>query len=64
MCIELMLLGINLMYIVFSVYLDDLVIQLFSLFILTVAAAEVAIGLAILILFFYCAAYFSKVKKF
>jgi len=52
MCIELMLLGINLMYIVFSVYLDDLVGQLLSLFILTVAAAEVAIGLAILILFF------------
>jgi len=52
MCIELMLLGINLLYIVFSTYLDDLLGQIISLFILTVAASEVAIGLAILILFF------------
>lgn len=48
MSIELMLLAINLNYIIFSVYLDDIIGQVFSLFILTVAAAESAIGLAIL----------------
>jgi len=48
MSIELMLLAINLNFIIFSVYLDDIVGQIFSLFILTVAAAESAIGLAIL----------------
>lgn len=52
MCIELMLLGLNMTFILFSTYADDLTGQIFSLFILTVAAAEVAIGLAILILFF------------
>ena len=51
MCIELILLSINLNFILFSVYLDDSYGQLFSLFILTVAAAEAAIGLAILILY-------------
>lgn len=48
MSIELMLLAINLNYIIFSVYLDDIIGQVFSLFLLTVAAAESAIGLAIL----------------
>lgn len=52
MCIELILLSINLNFILFSVYLDDSYGQLFSLFILTVAAAEAAIGLAILILYY------------
>jgi NADH-quinone oxidoreductase subunit K len=52
MCIELVLLSLNLNFIVFSVYLDDLYGQLFSLFILTVAAAESAIGLAIIILYY------------
>ena len=52
MCIELLLLSVNLNFIVFSVYLDDFFGQLFSLFILTVAASESAIGLAILILYF------------
>ena len=52
MCIELILLSVNLNFIVFSVYLDDFFGQLFSLFILTVAASESAIGLAILILYF------------
>jgi len=51
-CIEFILLCINLLYITFSNYLDDLLGQIISLFILTVAASEVAIGLAILILFF------------
>ena len=52
MSIELMLLSINLNFIVFSVYLDDMVGQIFALFILTVAAAESAIGLAILVVYY------------
>jgi NADH-quinone oxidoreductase subunit K len=52
MCIELMLLSLNLNFIIFSVYLDDLYGQIFSLFILTVAASESAIGLAIIILYY------------
>ena len=51
MSIELMLLAINLNFIIFSVYLDDLLGQIFAIFILTVAAAESAIGLSILIIF-------------
>ena len=50
--IELMLLSINLNFIIFSIYLDDIFGQICSLFILTIAAAESAIGLAILIIFF------------
>jgi NADH-quinone oxidoreductase subunit K len=52
MSIELMLLAVNLNFLVFSVYLDDMIGQLFALFILTVAAAESAIGLAILVITF------------
>ena len=52
MSIELMLLAVNLNFIVFSVYLDDLMGQVFALFILTVAAAESAIGLAILVIYY------------
>lgn len=52
MSIEIMLLAINLNFIFFSVYLDDLIGQLFSLYILTVAAAESAIGLAILVVYY------------
>lgn len=52
MCIELILLSINLNFIVFSIYLDDVVGQIFAIFILTVAAAESAIGLAILVVFY------------
>ena len=52
MCVELMLLSINLNFVVFSVYLDDLVGQVFALFVLTVAAAESAIGLAILVVYY------------
>jgi NADH-quinone oxidoreductase subunit K len=47
MSIELMLLAVNLNFVIFSVYLDDLLGQIFSIFILTVAAAESAIGLSI-----------------
>lgn len=52
MSIELMLLSVNLNFIISSVYLDDMIGQLFALFVLTVAAAESAIGLAVLILFY------------
>jgi NADH-quinone oxidoreductase subunit K len=52
MCIELLLLSVNLNFILFSVYLDDFYGQVFSLFILTIAASEAAIGLAILILYY------------
>ena len=52
MCVEMILLSVNLNFIVFSVYLDDFLGQVFSLFILTIAAAESAIGLGILILYY------------
>ena len=52
MSIELMLLSININFIVFSIYLDDMVGQIFALFVLTVAAAESAIGLAILVVYY------------
>ena len=52
MSIELMLLSANINFIGFSNYLNDLSGQIFSLFILVVAAAEAAIGLAILTIFF------------
>ena len=52
MCIELMLLAVNLNFIAFSHYLGDMAGQVFVFFILTVAAAEAAIGLAILITVF------------
>jgi len=52
MGIELMLLAVNLLLVFFSVQLDDLLGQLFALFILTVAAAESAIGLAILVVYY------------
>ena len=52
MCIELMLLSLNLNFIIFSVYLDDFYGQIFSLFILTVAAAESAVGLALIIAYY------------
>lgn len=51
-CIELLLLSLNLFFILFSLYLDDLTGQVFSLFILTVAGGESAIGLAILVAFY------------
>ncbi len=52
MCIELMLVSVNLNFIAFSHYLQDLAGQVFVFFILTVAAAEAAIGLAILVVLF------------
>lgn len=52
MAIELILLAVNLNLVVFSAYLGDLTGQVFAMFVLTVAAAEAAIGLAILVVFF------------
>ena len=52
MSIELMLLAINLLFIVFSALLDNIVGQIFALYVLTIAAAESAIGLAIFIIYF------------
>ena len=52
MSVELMLLSVNINLIAFSRYLGDSVGQVFTLFVLTVAAAEAAIGLAILVSFF------------
>lgn len=52
MCIELMLLSANFNFIAFSRYLNDISGQVFVFFILTVAAAEAAIGLAILVVLF------------
>ena len=52
MCIELMLLAVNMNFIAFSHFLEDAVGQVFVFFILTVAAAESAIGLAILVVLF------------
>jgi len=46
--IELMLLAVNLNFVMFSIYLDDIIGQVFVLFVLTVAASESAIGLSIL----------------
>ncbi|MEB4592438.1 NADH-quinone oxidoreductase subunit NuoK [Candidatus Thiothrix sp. Deng01] len=52
MCIELMLLSVNMNFVAFSYYLGDMAGQVFVFFILTVAAAEAAIGLAILVTLF------------
>ncbi len=52
MSIELMLLAVNINLVSFSVYLNDLEGQVFAMFVLTVAAAEAAIGLAILVVYF------------
>ena len=52
MCIELLLLAVNINLVSFSIFLNDLNGQIFALFILTVAAAEAAIGLAIIVLYY------------
>ena len=52
MAIELMLLAVNINLVAFSTHLQDLVGQIFAMFVLTVAAAEAAIGLAILVVYF------------
>jgi NADH-quinone oxidoreductase subunit K len=52
MSIELMLLAVNINFVAFSVRLNDMIGQAFAMFVLTVAAAEAAIGLAILVVYF------------
>lgn len=52
MSIEIILLSVNINFVAFSQHLNDLMGQIFALFVLTVAAAEAAIGLAILVVFF------------
>ncbi len=52
MAIELILLSVNLNFVAFSAQLQDLVGQVFAMFVLTVAAGEAAIGLAILVIYF------------
>jgi NADH-quinone oxidoreductase subunit K len=52
MSIELMLLAVNINFVAFSSFLHDLTGQIFAMFVLTVAAAEAAIGLAILVVYF------------
>ena len=52
MSIELMLLAVNINLVAFSAFLGDLTGQIFAMFVLTVAAAEAAIGLAIVVIFF------------
>jgi NADH-quinone oxidoreductase subunit K len=52
MSVELMLLAVNINFVAFSSFLGDLVGQVFAMFVLTVAAAEAAIGLAILVVYF------------
>ncbi len=52
MSIELILLSVNINFVAFSSFLNDLLGQIFAIFVLTVAAAEAAIGLAILVIYF------------
>ena len=52
MSIELILIAVNINLVAFSVYLQDIIGQVFTMFVLTVAAGEAAIGLAILVVFF------------
>ena len=52
MSIELILLSVNINLVSFSIYTQDIVGQIFAMFVLTVAAAEAAIGLAIIVLFY------------
>lgn len=52
MSVELILLAVNINFVAFSVHLSDIAGQIFAMFVLTVAAAEAAIGLAILVVYF------------
>ena len=51
-CIELMLLSANFNFLMFAFYMDDILGQIFAIFVLTVAAAETSIGLAIIICYY------------
>lgn len=61
-CIELLLLATGLLFIGFSVYLDDMIGQMFAIFILTVAAAEASIGLGILTQYYRVTGDISKIE--
>jgi NADH-quinone oxidoreductase subunit K len=52
LAVELMLLAVNINFVAFSVYLNDIAGQIFTIFVLTIAAAEAAIGLAILVVYY------------
>ena len=52
MSIELILLSVNINLVSFSIYLENLIGQIFAMFILTVAAAEAAVGLAIIVIYY------------
>jgi NADH-quinone oxidoreductase subunit K len=52
MAIELILLAVNINFVAFSAFMGDMVGQVFAMFVLTVAAGEAAIGLAILVIYF------------
>ncbi len=52
MSVELMLLAVNINFVAFSTFLDDLTGQIFAMFVLGIAAAEAAIGLAIIVVYF------------
>jgi len=52
MSVELILLAVNINFVAFSIYLQDLTGQVFTMFILTVAAAEAAVGLAIIVIYY------------
>ena len=51
-CLEMVFLAVNLNFIVFSVFLDDLFGQIFALYVIAIAGAEAAVGLALLICFY------------
>jgi NADH-quinone oxidoreductase subunit K len=53
MSIEIMLLAVNINFVTFSIYLQDIVGQIFSIFVLAIAGAEAAIALAILVVYFH-----------
>ena len=52
MSVELILLSVNINLVSFSIYLQNIVVQVFTMFILTVAAAEAAVGLAIIVIYY------------
>lgn len=52
MCIELILLAVNINFVAFATHMNDIAGQIFAMFVLTVAAAEAAVGLAILVVYF------------
>lgn len=62
MSIELMLVGVNMNLVLYSVYLDDIMGEVFGIFILTVAAGESAVGLGILIVYYRVRGWISMEK--